>query len=147
MGHSAMGQALTGGSDLQVLAGGPALLVQIAGESVAITPVRVAELERFAHAITPLLDDLAGTAGADDGGVDVIRLLRCHPGAVIDAVVVGARKPRAWVDALGVDELVELAGAIAAVNADFFTRAVIPALTRAMTRLAGPAAGSPLPPA
>jgi hypothetical protein len=144
MGHGAMGQALTGGSDLQVLAGGPALLVQIAGESVAITPVRVAELERFAHAITPLLDDLAA---ATDETLDVVGMLRRHPGAVIDAVVVGARKPRAWVDALGVDELVELAGAIAAVNADFFTRAVIPALTRAMTRLAGPAAGSPLPPA
>ncbi len=144
MGHGAMGQALAGGSDLQALVGGPALLVQVAGEAVAITPVRVAELERFAHAIAPLLDDLAA---AENDTLDVIGMLRRHPGPVIDAVVVGARKPRVWVEALGVDELVELAGAIAAVNADFFTRAVIPALTRAMTRLAGPAAGSPLPPA
>lgn len=77
---------------------------------------------------------------------DLLAALLADPDSVIAAVAVGARLPRAEVDALDTAELVELGGAVMQVNADFFARRLAPAFVAASQRVAAALAGSmPLP--
>lgn len=108
------------------------VVVKVAGEEIGITPIRVKELAAFAAAVKPIL---LGAGGVGEN-MDVPALLLAHPQSIVDTVTVGARKPRDFVDALEIDELVILAMAVVEVNADFFARRVAPAVTAGVTRVA-----------
>lgn len=47
---------------------------------------------------------------------------------LLTAVSIAVGKPRAWVDDLAADEAIVLAAKVIEVNADFFTRTVMPRL-------------------
>ena len=47
---------------------------------------------------------------------------------LLSAIAIAVGKPRAWVDELAADEAILLAAKVIEVNADFFTRTVIPKL-------------------
>ncbi|MDO3524993.1 hypothetical protein Q3P09_24690, partial [Ralstonia pseudosolanacearum] len=51
-----------------------------------------------------------------------------HGDDLLQAVAIAVDKPRAWVDALAADEAILLAAKVVEVNADFFTRTVLPRL-------------------
>lgn len=73
-------------------------------------------------------------------------LMGTHGDAVIDAVAVAIRKPRAWVEGLELPDLTSLALAAMEVNKDFFTRQVQPAMERldsGMRRMGLPGVGLP----
>ncbi len=132
-----MGSAELDLAQLDALANAP-LTVAVGGRELAITPVRVKELPAMLRACEPIFGALA------DG--DLLAALLADPDSVIAAVAVGARLPRAEVDALDTAELVELGGAVMQVNADFFARRLAPAFVAASQRVAAALAGSmPLP--
>ena len=54
---------------------------------------------------------------------------------IADAVAIAVGKPRAWVDELAADEAILLAAKVIEVNADFFTRTVIPKLDGLFTQV------------
>ena len=56
---------------------------------------------------------------------------------VLELVALLVNKPRDWVDDLGVDELVQLFGAIVEVNLDFFTQRVLPLLSGLVAGVSG----------
>lgn len=119
--------------ELDALADTP-LTVTVGGRSLAITPVRVAELPAMLRACEPIFAQLAGG--------DVAAALLHNPDAAIAAIAVGARLSRADIDALGLDELIELGGAVLQVNADFFARRLAPAFVSASEKVAKALAGS-----
>jgi len=47
---------------------------------------------------------------------------------LLSAIAIAVRKPREWVDDLAADDALLLAAKVMEVNADFFTRTVIPKL-------------------
>lgn len=105
----------------------------IAGERMDITPIKTRELPAMMRAIKPI--------AAKVQSEDIMGAFLDNPDALIEAVAIGARKSREWVDALDLDDLVALAGDVLEVNGDFFIRAVLPGVTEAinrMTALAGP---------
>ena len=63
---------------------------------------------------------------------------------MLSAISIAVGKPRNWVDDLAADEAILLAAKVIEVNADFFTRQVIPKLDVlfATTKLPQVAAGS-----
>lgn len=125
-------------SDLDALPPLPQVLV-LAGITLEITPIRVGEIPALLAAIRPFAHRLA--AGDPDG----LELLAEHGDALLDAVAVASRQPRVWVDGLALDEALRLATFLFEVNADFFTRQVLPVIQDSSTRLAArtPQAGLP----
>ena len=59
---------------------------------------------------------------------------------LLTAVSIAVGKPRAWVDALDADQAILLAAKVLEVNADFFTRTVMPRLDGLIARTGATAA-------
>lgn len=132
-----MGEALDL-KELDALANAP-LTVTVGGSARAITPIRVAELPAMLRACEPIFGLLAGG--------DMAAALLHDADSVIAAIAIGARMPRAEIDALELDELVTLGGAVMQVNADFFARRLAPSFVAASQKVAAALAGSTPSPA
>lgn len=105
----------------------PVALV-VADEALELTPLKVGELPAFTRAIRPFAERL-GTEP------DWLALLAEHGEAVLAALAIASRQPRAWIDGLDLDEAIRLAEALLEVNADFFVRRVSPQIARAAASL------------
>ncbi len=108
-------------SDLDTLIPQAVELV-IGGEPLIITPLRVGQMPAFLRAITPVMQQLGGD------GIDWLALFGEHGDELLTAVSIAVGKPRAWVDEQAADEAILLAAKVIEVNADFFTRTVMPKL-------------------
>ncbi|MGD7268482.1 hypothetical protein ACQCQ6_25565 [Ralstonia pseudosolanacearum] len=108
-------------NDLDKLIPQPAELT-VGGETLAIQPLKVGRLPAFLRAISPTLQQLNATQ------IDWLGLFIERGDDLLQAVAIAVDKPRAWVDALAADEAILLAAKVVEVNADFFTRTVLPRL-------------------
>lgn len=109
------------------------LTLSLAGETLELSPIRLGELPRFLERVRPMLDTLAA------GGVsepEWALLLMGHGDAFLDLLALTSRRERAWIDALSLDEAVQLAAAVFEVNADFFVSHVVPSIQNAAEHLA-----------
>lgn len=101
----------------------------IGGEPVDVSPLKIGEIPRVAKALRGAAIPL------NEGDVDLLAVLAGDSAdAVLDAVAIAVRKPRAWLDALPADAALNLAFTVMEVNADFFAARVLPALTAGMER-------------
>ena len=110
-------------SELETLIPQP-VPVEIAGETLLLTPVVIGEIPKLLKAITPF-------TGALISDPDWIGLLSEHGEAVLDALAICSRKPRPWIDALTLDEAVRLFQAVFEATADIFVQRVAPAIQQA----------------
>ena len=94
----------------------------IDGEPLAIKPLKVGQIPAFLRAITPVMQQIGGD------GIDWLALFGERGDDLLTAVSIAVGKPRAWVDELAADEAILLAAKVIEVNADFFTRTVMPKL-------------------
>jgi hypothetical protein len=125
-------------SDLDTLIPQSVELV-IDGEPLAIKPLKVGQMPSFLRAITPVMQRLTG------GEIDWLALFGERGDDLLSAIAIAVGKPRAWVDELAADEAILLAAKVLEVNADFFTRTVIPridGLFARVTAVQAKAAGS-----
>ena len=113
-----MGTAM---SDLETLIPQAVELV-IDGEPLAIKPLKVGQMPAFLRAITPVMQQIGGD------GIDWLALFGERGDDLLTAVSIAVGKPRVWVDELAADEAILLAAKVIEVNADFFTRTVMPRL-------------------
>lgn len=103
--------------------------LEIAGDTLALTPIRVGEVPVLLAAIKPIAPHLV------NGDPDWLALLTEHGDAILDALAIAARRPREWVEALSLDDAVQLATALFEVNVDFFVQRVVPAIQSAAARI------------
>lgn len=103
-----------------------AVEISLAGEVVAIKPLKIGQMPAFLRAITPVMQQLGGN------GIDWLALFGEHGDDLLTAVSIAIGKPRAWVDALDADEAILVAAKVIEVNANFFTRTVMPRLNEQM---------------
>jgi hypothetical protein len=103
--------------------------LEIAGDTLALTPIRVGEVPALLAAIKPIAPHLV------NGDPDWLALLMEHGDAILDALAIAARRPREWVEALSLDDAVQLATALFEVNVDFFVQRVVPAIQSAAARI------------
>ena len=89
---------------------------------LAIRPLKVGQLPAFLRAITPVMQYLGGD------GIDWLALFGERGDDLLTAVSIAIGKPRGWVDALDADEAILVAAKVIEVNADFFSRMVMPRL-------------------
>ena len=111
------------------------LSIEIAGERIDLTPLKVGEVPAFARAVQPIAVGLSASP-------DWLALLAEHGEAVIAAIAIATRRPVVWVAGLDLDEAVRLADAVFGVNADFFIQRLLPSVTQAAARI-GQALESP----
>ncbi|WP_247539099.1 DUF6631 family protein [Ralstonia pseudosolanacearum] len=124
--------------DLDKLVPQPAEL-SVGGETLTIQPLKVGRLPAFLRAISPTLQQLKAPQ------IDWLALFIEHGDDLLQAVAVAVGKPRAWVDALAADEAILLAAKVVEVNADFFTRTVLPRLDGLIGQVVGPARSGSMP--
>jgi len=105
------------------------VVVEIAGETLAIAPLKVGELPTFIRAIRPFAQHLTQD-------VDWLVLFGERGEDLVSALAVAIRKPREWVAARELDEAIRLSEAVFEVNADFFIQRLAPALTNTLARVA-----------
>lgn len=103
--------------------------LEIAGDTLSLTPIRVGEVPALLAAIKPIAPHLV------NGDPDWLALLTEHGDAILDALAIAARRPREWVEALSLDDAVQLATALFEVNVDFFVQRVVPAIQSAAARI------------
>lgn len=103
-----------------------AVEISLAGDVVAIKPLKIGQMPAFLRAITPVMQQIGGN------GIDWLALFGEHGDDLLTAVSIAIGKPRAWVDALDADEAILVAAKVIEVNADFFTRTVMPRLNEQM---------------
>lgn len=104
------------------------VVVVLSDTALELTPIRLGELPRILAALRPLAGELV--ADPDWGA-----LLARHGDAVIDMLSIAARRDRAWVNDLSLDDAVKLAAAVFEVNADFFIARVVPAIQAAARKI------------
>ena len=103
-----------------------AVEISLAGDVVAIKPLKIGQMPAFLRAITPVMQQIGGN------GIDWLALFGEHGDDLLTAVSIAIGKPRTWVDALDADEAILVAAKVIEVNADFFTRTVMPRLNEQM---------------
>lgn len=160
--------------DLAVMIPEPVVL-ELAGVQVRVREPPNRDLPRFLRAARPVIDALnaqlavaaalasvegepAGSASAAPGPdmlraaltrVDWLRVIEESGESLIDACALctdpAGADPRAWLLDQHLDVLVEVAAAVAEVNALFFVRRVLPAIARAGTRMEALAGRLPSP--
>lgn len=118
-------------SDLDILVPQPVELT-IAGEILAIRPLKVGQMPAFLRAITPVMHQLTGNS------INWLALLGEHGDELLSAIAIAVGKPRDWVDELAADEAILLSAKVIEVNADFFTRTVMPKLGGLFEQMATP---------
>src|SRR5512137_1376742 len=115
----------------------------IDGEPLVIKPLKVGQLPGFLRAISPVMQQISSTE------IDWLALFGERGDDLLSAIAIAVGKPRVWVDELAADEAILLAANVIEVNADFFTRTVMPRLdglfaqvNRATAQTAAATAGS-----
>ena len=108
-------------SELDVLIP-PVTELQVGGETVAIQPLKVGQLPSFLRVISPVMRRLTTPE------IDWLGLFGERGNDLLTAIAIAVGKPRDWVDELTADEAILLAAKVIEVNADFFTRTVMPQL-------------------
>ena len=111
------------------------VMLDVGGESLEITPIRVGEMPALIKAVRPF----AGQLSAES---DWLVLLAEHGESLLCALAVAARRERAWVERLSLDDAVRLAAALFEVNADFFVQRLAPAVQHAAARVNGRLSGA-----
>ncbi|EXI92833.1 MAG: hypothetical protein AW12_00313 [Candidatus Accumulibacter sp. BA-94] len=125
-------------SDLETLIP-PGVELVIGGEALTIKPLKVGQLPAFLRAIAPAIQELTSPE------IDWLRLFGERGDDLLSAIAIAVGRPRTWLDELAADDAILLAAKVIEVNADFFTRTVIPKLDRVfapLNRAPLPAAGS-----
>ena len=106
----------------------------IAGEPLLVKPLKVGQLPSFLRAISPVMQQMASSE------IDWLALFGERGDDLLSAIAIAVAKPRAWVDELAADEAILLAAKVIEVNADFFTRTVMPRLDGLIARTGATAA-------
>jgi len=123
-------------NELEVLVP-PTVELTIAGETLTLAPLKVGQLPAFLRAAGPILSKLSAPE------IDWLALLGMRGDDLLTALAIVAGKPRVWVDELAADEAILLAAKVLEVNADFFTRTVLPQLDGLFPQ--GLIGGQPIP--
>ena len=123
-------------NELEVLVP-PVVELTVGGETLTLAPLKVGQLPAFLRAVGPILSKLSAPE------IDWLALLGMRGDDLLTALAIATGKPRAWVDDLAADEAILLAAKVLEVNADFFTRTVLPKLDGLFPK--GLIGGQPVP--
>lgn len=111
--------------------------ISIAGANLTIKPFKFGELPKVFKAIEPITGKLGALLSGKPDVSAIASLLGGGGDSIIDLMVIGSKQSREWIEGLEMDEGVEVLTTIFEVNADFFTRKVLPLINAKMEANSG----------
>jgi hypothetical protein len=111
--------------------------LSVAGESITLKPLKIGQMPAFLRVISPVMKHLSA------GEINWLELFGERGDDLLSAIAIAVGKPRAWVDELAADEAMLLAAKVIEVNADFFTRTVMPKLDGLLAPIGRPPESPP----
>lgn len=112
--------------------------VDAGGETITIKPIKFGQLPQASRLIAPISKQIAAAFRADDSRTVIdtaalfVELLATSGDALLAALGFFIGKPREWFDGIENDEGLALLNAVFEVNADFFSRRVLPLFAQAV---------------
>ncbi|MDG9670883.1 hypothetical protein ONV78_24300 [Hahella sp. CR1] len=113
----------------------PAHTLDIAEETLTLSPLTLGELPALIRAVRPFIAQLGSEP-------DWLALFCDHADSLLTALAIASRQPVTWVEALALDDALKLATALFEANADFFMQRVAPGFDRLAQRLAARSPGA-----
>lgn len=109
--------------------------VTLSDKTFRVTPFKLGELPRVFKVIEPITALVIEALGSRQNQLVSLTKIMVEGGDnVLDLIAIGSRQPRTWVDALEMDDGIELLAAVIEVNASFFVQKVLPILNREMAK-------------
>jgi hypothetical protein len=111
--------------------------VPVGGETLTVKPIKFGQLPQAARLIAPISKQIAAAFKAQDArtvadtAAIFIELMATGGDDLLVALGFFVGKPREWFDTLDNDEGLALLNAVFEVNADFFSRRVLPLFAQA----------------
>lgn len=103
---------------------------QADAEVIKITPLKFRQFAEVAkHVVT------FRSLTSENGDLDIMSLIANHGSEVAQVISISLDKDPKWVDALDLDDTLELVMVIVEVNRDFFSQQLAPKLREMTTRL------------
>lgn len=102
--------------------------IEAGGEKLTILPLSTGQIMRVMKALKPALVDIQGE-------INITMIAAGHGETLVAAVSAATGKPIEWVENIPPDEFIRLAGKLLEVNADFFTRRVLPEIIAAAEKI------------
>ena len=123
---------MTGGDALEVLDPSTTQVV-VGGETLELRPLTVGAVPKILRLARPVIDavlDLDSLPEEDsDAMVELaMNMVEQHGEALFEAVGIAIAKDKAWVEAAGIGEFIDLVVKLVKVNKDFFSRRLAPLL-------------------
>ncbi len=100
--------------------------VEVGSETVAVSPLRVAQLAKVLAAAKPFLAQIQQGADGDAPEDGLLEIAAEHGDALIGTVAIAVGKEPDWVGGLLPDEFIRLAVAVFEANSSFFVQRVAP---------------------
>ena len=100
--------------------------VVASGESITVKPLKFGQIPKASLLLRPVVGKVAAAFSEGTAVASWVDVLADGGEELLLAMAWAINKPRDWFDEVSVDEGVELARALYEVNADFFTKKVMP---------------------
>ncbi|WP_020160516.1 plasmid segregation protein ParM domain-containing protein [Methylobacter marinus] len=113
--------------------------IDIGGETVDVSPVRLGELARLAKLFKGAVIEVKGTPTE----IATKLLTSGEADRIIAALSVAARQDQAFIEALELDDAVRLLAAVIESNADMIKKKLMPAISQITAALSAGASASP----
>ncbi len=105
------------------------LPININGENLVISTIKMRDIKPFLENINPILIDLKAE------NVDCLTIVTNHYSNIVNVVSIAARKDVEWVESLDLNDVVKLIMAIIETNSDFFVNQILPAFVQGLQGL------------
>lgn len=105
------------------------LPININGENLVISTIKMRDIKPFLENINPILIDLKAE------NVDYLTIVTNHYSNIVNVVSIAARKDVEWVESLDLNDVVKLIMAIVETNSDFFVNRILPAFVQGLQGL------------
>lgn len=110
--------------------------VKIGEETITISPFKFKAVKAVSAHVALFRAKLAEEDGEEDAKLGVMQLALDHTEEILDVIKLATGKDAAWCDELGMDNVLDLLGAIIEVNLDFFSRLLVPKVKAMSERIA-----------
>jgi len=116
----------------EIAGNGPAVSLDVAGGQVEIRPLRARQFGSVFAALEPISEEFSSLIDSVEDGIDAGLLvsLLAKGDYIIQALAAATGKPDDFIGDLEADELLQILLAVIEVNADFFTRRLVPVISR-----------------
>lgn len=112
--------------------------VKVGDETITITPFKFRHVKKVTEHVALFRAKLGEDTGEEDkdAKLGMMQLALEHTSEILEVIALATGRNENWCNELGMDNVLDLLGAIIEVNLDFFSRLLVPKVTAMSARIA-----------